>query len=246
MKFKKIVGFGDSWMFGDELIDPALQAQEPNIHFSDRRNVTYREQHCFLGLLAEHYGCPQINLGIPGGSLDSTVWSYLWWLEQEPDPQHCMVIVFLTESNRSSFYNAVRRFEREGPPWKRFVHSTWVCSDSPSVTSEFREMIRNHLVLTDSLGIQKLRYRQTVLFFEGQHKAFQIPLLMFNAFESPQTVTNSSALVWPEFDWATYINTHPQNQNRQWLCEGGHPNEIGHGIIRDMLIPEIDRVILAE
>ena len=25
MTFKKIVGFGDSWMFGDELLDPELQ-----------------------------------------------------------------------------------------------------------------------------------------------------------------------------------------------------------------------------
>ena len=31
MKFKKIVGFGDSWIWGDELLDPAL-VNHPQAH----------------------------------------------------------------------------------------------------------------------------------------------------------------------------------------------------------------------
>jgi len=53
-------------------------------------------------------------------------------------------------------------------------------------------------------------------------------------------------LKWPEFDWITYFRDHPDNQDRGLIMPGGHPNEQGHEIIRDLLIPELDRVILAE
>jgi len=32
MKYKKIVGFGDSWMYGDELLDPELIRRSPDAH----------------------------------------------------------------------------------------------------------------------------------------------------------------------------------------------------------------------
>jgi len=32
MTFKKIVGFGDSWMYGDELLDPELSGRYPDAH----------------------------------------------------------------------------------------------------------------------------------------------------------------------------------------------------------------------
>jgi hypothetical protein len=77
MKIRKIVGFGDSWMFGDELLDPKLAAQDPDAHCCWVQNTHYRESHCFLGLLGQHYDWPTENFGIPGGSLDSTQWTYL-------------------------------------------------------------------------------------------------------------------------------------------------------------------------
>jgi hypothetical protein len=55
MKFKKIVGFGDSFVYGDELLDPKL---DPATHHSNELNTAYREQRCFLGQLGQHYQCP--------------------------------------------------------------------------------------------------------------------------------------------------------------------------------------------
>ena len=55
MKFKKIVGFGDSWMYGDELLDPELLKINPTAHTCFDQNTTYREHNCFLGLLGQHY-----------------------------------------------------------------------------------------------------------------------------------------------------------------------------------------------
>ena len=89
MKFQKIVGFGDSWMYGDELMDPEYAAQHPEGHYSDEQNFSYRLRHCFLGQLGEHYDVPTENFGIPGGSLGSTMWTFQWWLDHEtrkPEP----------------------------------------------------------------------------------------------------------------------------------------------------------------
>lgn len=245
MKIKKIVGFGDSWMFGDELLDPELAAQHTDAHCCWTQNVSYRESHCFLGLLGQHYNLPVENFGIPGGSLDSTQWTYLWWLDHEPNPENCLALVFLTESNRVSFYNPNHVHYSNDPPWNKFVHSTWVHFGSSVIGTEYTDMIKRYLVLTECPALWDLRYRQAVLFFDGQSARTGIPTLMFNTLPPVRTIPNVTSLVWPDFAWTIYFRDHPDNRDRGLVMPGGHPNEKGHEIIRDTLIPELDRVILA-
>lgn len=245
MKFKKIVGFGDSWMYGDELLDPALSAKDPGAHPCWEQNTPYRESRCFLGQLGQHYGVPVENFGIPGGSLQSTMWTYLWWIEHEPQPQDCLVIVFLTESNRESFYNPNHQHYSNDPPWNKFVHSTWVHFGSSVIGPEYTDMIKRYLVLTESPGLWDLRYRQAALFFDGQRAKDNIQMLMFNTLLPVKKLDNIQSLVWPDFAWTLYFRDHPDNRDRGLVKPGGHPNEKGHEIIRDMLIPEIDRVIIS-
>lgn len=244
MSITKIVGFGDSWMYGDELLDPVLSAQDPNAHCCWEQNTQYREDHSFLGLLGKHYGLPVENFGIPGGSLASTEWTYLWWLDHEPRPQDCLVLIFLTESNRSSFYNPNHVHYSNDPPWNKFVHSTWVHFGSSVIGADFTDMIKRYQVLTECPELWDLRYRQSVLFFAGQKERAKIPTLMFNTLPPVRPIPGVDSLVWPEFAWTIYFRDHPNNQRRELVKSGGHPNELGHEIIRDMLIPEIDRVIL--
>jgi hypothetical protein len=47
-------------------------------------------------------------------------------------------------------------------------------------------------------------------------------------------------LIWPDRA-LTYLV-----KEKQYLAPERHPNERGHEVIRDHLIPEIERVILAE
>lgn len=246
MKIRKIVGFGDSWMFGDELLDPVLAAQDPDAHCCWVQNTPYREQQCFLGLLGQHYGLATENFGIPGGSLDSTQWTYLWWLEHEQDPQSCLVIIFLTESNRASFYNPNHVHYSNDPPWNKFVHSTWVHFGSSVIGPEFTDMIKRYLVLTECPALWDLRYQQAVMFFDGQRCRLHIPTLMFNTLPPIRAIPDIASLVWPDFAWTMYFREHPDNQDRSLIMPGGHPNLKGHQLIRDMLIPEVDRVILSE
>jgi len=246
MTIGKIVGFGDSWMFGDELLDPVLAQSDPEAHCCWVQNVQYREQHCFLGLLGQHYHLPTENFGIPGGSLDSTQWTYLWWLEHEPCPEQCLVVIFLTEGNRASFYNPRHVHYSNDPEWNKFIHSTWVHFGSSVIGPDFTDMIKRYLVLTECPELWDIRYQQAVMFFDGQRARLNVPTLMFNTLPPVKVVPNAKSLVWPDFAWTEYFRDHPDNRDRGLIMPGGHPNEKGHEIIRDMLIPEVDRVILAE
>ena len=127
MKFQKIVGFGDSWMFGDELMDPEYLAKHPDGHYSDEQNFPYRLKHCFLGQLGHHYGVPIENFGVPGGSLTSTMWTFQWWLDNEKVPlDECLVLIGLTNADRITHYDPNHIHYSQDPLWNKFVHSTWV------------------------------------------------------------------------------------------------------------------------
>lgn len=246
MKFDNIVGFGDSWVYGDELLDPDLAAQG----FEESsacwvQNSPYRERHCFLGLLGQHYDVPVKNFGVPGGSLQSSIWTYLWWLQNTPDPEKSMVIVFLTEPDRHSFLDPDHPVNTFTPPWERFWHSTWVDFGSSTVPKDFQDMIKRYMVLCNGEEIRRLNYLQTALFFDGQAARVGMPLLQFHT-TIPSSTMPIETIPWPDFNWIRYFIDHPNNQMRELICKNGHPNERGHEIIRDLLIPEIDRVIISE
>jgi hypothetical protein len=238
MKFNKIVGFGDSWVWGDELIDPEL-LDHPDVHPVLIENTEYRESHCFLGLLGQHYGVPVENFGIPGGSQQSALWTYLWWLEHEKlNPAECLVLVGHTESNRDTFYNPNHVSYGNDPPWNKFVHSAWVHSGASCVESEWADMVKAKVVLTDCKALKILRYKQSVLFFEGQHALSKNVLQLCTI--QPPAIVNAQNLIWNDSSLASMLGS-----NYQLLADNGHPNECGHKVIRDRLIPEIERVILA-
>jgi len=242
MKFKKIVGFGDSWMWGDELLDPALK-NLPDAHPVQIENLVYRESHCFLGLLGKHYGVPVENFGIPGGSLQSSIWTYLWWLENEvSDTQDCLVLVALTCPDRQSFYNPGHISYANDLPWNRFIHSGWVHSGNTTIRPEWLAMVKQHTVLTDCVEFRRLNYRQSVLFFAGQ-KHSTAATVQFNSMK-PCMKLDHPTLLWPSGGLADLLMEHPDYS--ELIAPQGHPNEKGHEIIRDMLIPEIDCVILSK
>ena len=239
MKFKKIVGFGDSWMWGDELFDPDLK-DIANPHPVMIENTPYRESHCFLGLLGKHYNVPTQNFGIAGGSLQSSLWTYLWWLEHEQlDPRECLILVGHTEGNRDSFYNPRHISYANDPPWNKFVHSAWIHGGATCFDSDWVTMVKANMVLTNCNELSNLAYRQSVLFFEGQNYKFHNNVIQFTTM-GPSTHINAEGLLWPESGLVSLVKNNPE-----LLAPKRHPNERGHEVIRNHLIPEIERVILA-
>lgn len=239
MKFDKIVGFGDSFMWGDELVDPMLKAKHTCPEPYWQENIKYREQNCFLGLLAQHYQVPCENFGWPGGSMQSAKWCYLWWKQHEVLPlNRCLVLVCHTGANRESYYNRRRHMFANDPPWHKFVHSSWVHHAKADVESEWSSMVKQHFTLTDCLELRILRYQESLMFWQGV-QTYHAAVLQFCSIDPPipDCATNS-----------VLTDRSLQNlicQDSNLSCEHGHPNEKGHQVIRDLLITEIDRAIIA-
>jgi hypothetical protein len=229
--FTKIVGFGDSWMWGDELLDPLLTA---DTHPSSYKNTKYREDHCFLGLLGKHYNCPTRNFGIPGGSMQSSIWAFLWWLENEPNPSECLVLVGLTEADRFSHFNPNHKFNVGDEPWNRFVHSTttyW------SANKEFEPLIKHQTVLTNCQQLRDLTYQQTVLTFDGIAARRNLNLVQFNVAPIEKEVLFAPTLINPKSNLTNWFVQELQLKfGRKYIKEHGHPNELGHELIKEYLL----------
>ena len=239
MTFKKIVGFGDSWMYGDELLDPELIKQHSDAHPCWVQNTAYRNSHSFLGLLGQHYNVPTENFGIPGGSMQSSIWTFQWWLDHEPCPDECLVLVGHTDSDRLSFYNPNHRSYTNDPPWNKFIHSSWVEYGSSVVPEEFRTTVKQQLVLTNCAELSRLNYQQTVQFFDGVAARRNLIMMQFHVMPAEVKI-DIPTMIWPGFSTTMWFRDHPGNRNRELVMPGGHPNEIGHVMIAEKLISTID------
>jgi hypothetical protein len=243
MKIKKIVGFGDSWMYGDELLDPELLKQDPNAHTCFYQNDEYRHGHNFLGLLAKHYGWEFENYGIPGGSLQSEVWTFLWWLEREPNPSECLVLAGHTDQDRMSFYNPSHQHYTNDPIWNKFVHTAWTEASDDVIARDWKDFMKRYVVMCDSPELGRYNYLQAAMLFDGMSLRYKFPLLQFDIMPRPSGIQLPTHIFNGQC-YTIHFRDRPDNRNRELYCENGHPNEHGHEIIRDQLIPEIDRAIL--
>ena len=74
----KIIGCGDSWAWGAELVDP-IEEPVPIMNLPEGGherelkpiNTAYREKHRYLGILKDHYNVELIDLTSPGISNDT-------------------------------------------------------------------------------------------------------------------------------------------------------------------------------
>ena len=239
MKFKKIVGFGDSWMYGDELLDPELVKKNSAAHACWYQNDLYRNRHNFLGLLGQHYAVPVENFGIPGGSMQSSIWTFQWWLDHEPCPEECLVLIAHTDSDRFSLYDPNHVSYSNNPPWNKFVHSSWVEYGASEIPEQFRTMIKQQLVLTNCRELSQLNYKQTVQLFDGVAARRNLNMMQFHIMPA-EVEMDLPTMIWPEFSTTLWFRDHPGNRNRELVMPGGHPNEIGHQMITEKLISTID------
>ena len=226
-------------MWGDELLDPAL-VNHKWAHPVLQENTSYRESHCFLGQLGQHYGVPTENFGIAGGSMQSSIWTYLWWLENETlDPADCLILVAHTDPNRTTFYNPQHVPMANDPSWNKFVHTAWVHSGADCFGEAWNDLVKQFFVLSDCSALHKLTAQQTVIFFDGQYHALNRNVLQFYSMYPHYQFSVDSMLWEKESLWGIL------GDDKTLHAPGRHPNEKGHRVIADRLIIEIDRAIIS-
>jgi len=238
LNIKKLAVFGDSWAYGDELIDPTLETQECCSHL----NTNYRLNHSFGGLLAKELGVPYENYGHPGGSLQSTIWTFLWFLENT-DWSDTVCVVGLTGPDRQSWFNPEHKHEGDDDPqWNKLIHSTWVNFGSDVVPKVWQDFGKQYLTLSHDDQLSLYNYQQAVYFFDGIAKTKNIPLVQFNLYDPGTVISGCDTLLWPEQNMKDGLLNRPDA--KQIHAPQRHPNEIGHQIISKKLLSEVNHVIL--
>lgn len=231
MKFTSIAAFGDSWVWGDELVDPDQLDLIPH----SIENTWYRESNCFAGLIGKQFNLPVENFAIPGGSLQSTMWNYLWWLNNRTNHAQTLVLVGLTDASRLSWHNPNHVVYANDAPWNRYVHSAWV-HNTNCYSDDWRQLTKLHLTLSDSPDLWENNYQQTLLFFNGQCQNQN--LIQFNVIKSYPKFSCPS-LIFPDSSLRQMLSIHSDC----WAPKQ-HPNKRGHQIIADILISHIESAII--
>lgn len=248
---KNLVSFGCSWTYGDELLDPALA--DRGLPAYDRRNNVYRDQHAYPGLIAKHYGLSYTCMAYPGASLRSMSWHFQWWLDNTTDAekQETLVLVGLTDESRVSWYNPYHQVQdinqtNDREIQRQYIHSTWLkenidIKDEPYQT-EWRDLYKMYLKLSDSTPARKLNYSDCVRLFDGASARYNIPMLQFNVLAQTRDPKLPTLLDATSLMEILVIRNKPRKE--PLLAPGLHPNEKGHRVIADYLIEKIDSAII--
>jgi len=211
MRFKNLVALGDSWVYGDELGDD-----------------DHRQKHIWARLVADRFGLTLQNLGFNGESLQSSIWSALWWLENQYR-EDSLIILGLTQSWRTSWFRASHA---EDPhPWSSHINIVSVF-DEP----QYHQLKKIHIDSCDCNQLHIFNRQQAILFFEGFAKKANSPVLQFDLYPEQETFYSSNH-AYPGENATEWIGSH--------IKPFGHPDETGHIIIAEKLISWIESVKLA-
>ena len=219
---KRIVGFGCSWIHGDEIEHPTA---EPG----SREHRVYQEKNCTFGQLAKNIGIKYdsarvVNRGISGGSLQSTQWEFSKWMNSNNPGPETLVVVGLTEASRQSWWNGPNK--NNAKYGGRYMHNHWI---HPGHLWE--DFVKFYYANSDEHKLWSMNYWTTVTFIHNYCTVHNVPLFMFNVFPAPcdmPEVTNSS---WNARGYMHSI----QNSEGDVLAPGKHPNEKGSKILADKL-----------
>lgn len=189
----QVVGFGDSFVWGDGLETLAPPGQDPK---------EYRLSNGLIGWIGKDLGLPTDNFGIQGASLHETISKFHIWLDLcrklNRNPQDSLVVIGLTNEQRETFIIDEEpwtvstvlwdadlreiRWPRERSVWDEFMQHWIMTQTHPRATTEKYWMVAN--------------------FFDSYCRVNSIPLFMFNIFdpispiELPTLFSNPSLLDW--------------------------------------------------
>ena len=203
----KLVGFGCSFTYGSELVNPDLDFQDADFH---HMNTRYRQRHCWLGCLANKLGATFDNRAEPANSNYAIQYQFADWFNNNRNPSERVVVcVAWTDIARFSWLDEswvhngnARKFGQ------KFLHSRkdWITSNV------------DHQYWTDAAK----------LFVNSVCKLHNIPIIQFNSIGAHTTTNYAGYFV----DGSTMEDILKQAQSEddreQLFANGGHPSEAGH------------------
>ena len=199
----KLVGFGCSFTYGSELVDPQIGKE---LH---HENTRYRERNVWLGQLAKLLGATYDNRAEPANSNYALQYQFADWFNNNRDPNETVAVcIGWTESQRFSWLDDTWTHNSTARNDQKFLHSRkdWITSDV------------DHNYWTDAAK----------LFVNSVCNLHNIPILQFNALGA-HTPTNYNNYFLDGLTMESMLKDAQQRDDRLDLfASGGHPNEAGH------------------
>jgi len=224
----RIVGFGDSWIHGDGLVD---------VGDLSKASRQYREQHCLIGQLAECLQIPYdsstvINYGTSGGSLQSTQWDFAQWAQQETDFSDTLVVVGLTESSRQSWWQ--RKFVSNDIS----LDISYMHNHTPGKDRNWEDFIKFYQIHNNDKSLWNINYWIATEFFHNWATVNQVKLVMFNIFPAP---IESLHVIQPNWNMRGEL-AHLEHTVGGVTAPCKHPNKKGYKLLAEKLFLLTKRV----
>ena len=210
----KLIGFGCSFTYGSELIDPNID--EWDRHHS---NTAYRERHCWLGELADRLDIDYTNLAEPGASNYSIQEKFASYIHSCDN--NIIICVGWTSHLRNSWWS-----DRE----QRWVHDGFIRNENETLFgASFKEWLIHSHKRCEQVTLN------AKLFVNSVCKSKDIKILQFDA------LANVNSPRYPNYhmqgrSMQDVLMAEGKMLGREFLASGGHPNEAGHRHYLDLMM----------
>lgn len=203
----KLVGFGCSFTYGSELVDPDI---DPADHWA---NVRYRESNVWLGRLADKLDALFDNRSEPGNSNYAIQYQFADWFNNYRNPDEFVVVCvawselqrFSWLSERWSHNNFVSNPHLKNEMWK-YSNKEWTVNKV------------DHKYWTDAAK----------LFVNSVCNLHNIPILQFNALGEHATTRYENYFNDGNTMQGMLAKAQQEDSRLELFANGGHPNEAGH------------------
>ena len=239
MPIKRVIAFGCSWTYGDELVDPQLRhlgEDEFRDHYDE--NKPWRLANCYAGLVAAHYGVELDNMAFPGSSLESMRWTLQWLIKNGQNLKDTLWLVGLTDSSRQSWFNPLHEISLKDPPWNRHMHGTWLTQPNPDVDENWFKLQKLWLGMSYHHEWSEFNFQQTINLFDHAQRTTGATVLQFSVIENNWSL-RVPTLLYGGMNWRSILDEKKKSEGVSPFASGGHPNEKGHEIISKHLIEHI-------
>lgn len=213
----KLVGFGCSFTYGSELMDPELE-ESWDRHYL---NKPYREKYSWLGQLAELLGYEFDNYGSPAGSNLSIQESFADWFDNRSPDNTDIVCVAWTNHLRHSWWSDDEQ---------RWIHDGFIRNEDEKL---FHASFKEWLTLSYNRCEQETQHAK--LFVNSVCRANNIKIIQFNALPNVNNIYKLDNFHQGDQNMQNVLRNESKSLEKNFLAAGEHPNEAGHKHYAKML-----------
>jgi len=171
----KLVTFGDSWVWGDEL-EPSVNLTIDGVEYDHNYNL-YRHQHNIGGVINknhnfEHY----INYATNGGSNQHIIYDLMNYINSEDYNEEDLILVGLTSPMRNIIYSNISKTPLTWPAWDYESYISY-CDKSLQDSDDFKNWWKSNVKIHLNNRNDILNYTQSCLSIKSllsNHKKYLV------------------------------------------------------------------------